>query len=75
VLAEEVEPAAERAAALARLISHYQQTADPAQRRLSPDRAAGPPPSARDGVSADAIPDYESAIRTLATISSAVVTR
>ena len=71
-LADEVEPAAERDAAMARLISHYQHTAYLAQRWLSPEPIAVSPPTPHDGVAVAAIPDYESAIRTLATISSAV---
>jgi DNA-binding SARP family transcriptional activator len=71
-LAEEVEPAAERDAALARLISHYQHTTYLAQRWLSPELTATSPPAPHDGVAVESIPDYESAIRTLATISSAV---
>ncbi|RSM41186.1 AfsR/SARP family transcriptional regulator [Amycolatopsis balhimycina DSM 5908] len=71
-LADEVEPAAERAAAVARLISHYQHTAYLARQWLSPELTAGSPPAPHDGVAVAAIPDYESAIRTLATISSAV---
>jgi hypothetical protein len=71
-LAEEVEPADERDAALARLISHYQHTAHLAQRWLSPGFTGGPPPSPHEGVTVETIPDHESAIRTLATISSAV---
>jgi hypothetical protein len=71
-LADEVDPATERDAALARLISHYQHTAYLAQRWLSPELTVEPPPSPHDGVTVETIPDHESAIRTLATISSAV---
>jgi len=71
-LAEEVDTAAERGAALARLISHYRHTAYVTQRWLSPDLAAGSPPPPHDGVTVEHIPDHESAIRTLAMISSAV---
>lgn len=71
-LADELESAAERGAALARLISHYQHTAHLAQRWLSPDLTGEAPLSPHDGVTPESITDHESAIRTLATISSAV---
>lgn len=71
-LADEVEPADERAAALARLISYYQHTAYLAQRWLSPGLTGWSPSTPREGVTVETIPDHESAIRTLAAISSAV---
>ena len=72
MLADEIEPPDERTAALARLISHYQCTAHLAQRWLSPGLTGWSPSTPRKGVTVETIPDHESAIRTLATISSAV---
>jgi hypothetical protein len=72
-LADELDHPADRDMALTRLISHYQHAAYLAQRRLSTDLlVTGPSPSPPDGVSVETIADYDAAIRTLATISSAV---
>ncbi|MEN3357756.1 MAG: hypothetical protein V7637_1738 [Mycobacteriales bacterium] len=70
-LARDLEPAADRDAALDRLIAHYLHTAQVAQRWLDPGRApTGPSPAA--GVTVEAIGDHDAAIRVLAAVSSAV---
>jgi DNA-binding SARP family transcriptional activator len=74
-LARDREPAAERDAALARLLTHYALTAQHARDWLGPP-AAGPAdtPSAGD-VTAEPIGSYDTAVRTLARISSIVAAR
>jgi DNA-binding SARP family transcriptional activator len=62
----------EQSNALTRLIAHYQHTAQVAQRWLDPSVDSAEPSPLLDGVTPEVIGDYETAIRTLAAVSSAV---
>jgi DNA-binding SARP family transcriptional activator len=76
-LARDHEPAAEREAALARLLAHYALTAQHAQYWLgTPAPGAADAGAASAGnVTAEPIGDYDTAVRTLARISSIVAGR